>query len=320
MTALASEQSALQAVVREACLAELQALKPGNVSAHPLAYNPAQAKLSVRDFVLSAQALAAPLTTPAQSSVGARVLAAITATREAVATNTNLGIVLLAAPLLRAEQLRRASQSLRESLYGVLSNLTVTDAQLVYQAIRLAEPGGMGVSTEQDIAQAPTVTLLEAMRMAADRDSIARAYGDNFSVVFDIGLPALERSLSALKASVLCKAWATTLVFLCLLAHQPDSLIARKSGEAKAREVSESARAYFTRADAALQARDVASLSLLEAELAAWDKALKAEHINPGTTADFTVACLLVHALQYESKAGLANEWLERLGLEAIEL
>jgi triphosphoribosyl-dephospho-CoA synthase len=310
-------QAALQAAVREACLAELQALKPGNVSAHPLAYNPAQATLTVRDFVLSAQAIAAPLTTPAQSSVGERVLAAITATRAVVATNTNLGIVLLAAPLLRAEQSRKASQSLHESLRVVLSQLTVADAELAYKAIRLAEAGGMGVSTEEDITQTPTVSLLEAMRMAAARDAVARAYGDNFSAVFEIGLPELQRVLHLLKDSLLGKAWATTIVFLRLLAQQPDSLIERKYGVAKAREVSDLAHAYWLRADAAVQRRDTFAASLLEVELAAWDKALKTDQVNPGTTADFTVATHLAFALQHQ---GAALQAEELFGDEAIEL
>jgi triphosphoribosyl-dephospho-CoA synthase len=298
---LQASQHALQAAVRNACLAELQALKPGNVSAHPLAYQDVQAPLSVRDFVLSAHAIAVPITAPEKSSVGQRVLAAVSATRAAVATNTNLGIVLLAAPLLHAEQAREASQSLREALQKVLSSLTVADAQWVYEAIRLAEPGGMGVSAEQDIAHAPTVTLSQAMQLAAHRDAIAKAYGDNFAAVFDVGLPALERALSALEGSALSKPWATTLMFLRVLAHQPDSLIARKWGETKAQEVSAQAAAYFKRGDGLLETRDTARLACFEAELAAWDKTLKLENINPGTTADFTVACLLVHALQNES-------------------
>jgi triphosphoribosyl-dephospho-CoA synthase len=306
------EPQFLQAAVRKACMAELQALKPGNVSAHPMAHQELQARLSVRDFVLSAQAFADSLPTTSQSPIGQRVLAAVTATRAAVATNTNLGIVLLATPLLLAEQKRKPSQPLREALQEVLSRLTIADAQLVYQAIRLAEPGGMGVSAEQDIAHSPTVTLSQAMRIAAPRDAIACAYGDSFSAVFDVGLPALERALSALDGSVLPKPWATTLVFLCLLAHQPDSLIARKWGEAKAQEVSAQATVYFKRGDALLQERDTARLSCLEAELAAWDRQLKTERINPGTTADFTVACLLVHTLQ--------NDMPQTLGAEVVEL
>ncbi len=306
--------ASLQAAVRKACMAELQALKPGNVSAHPMAYQDLQARLSVRDFVLSAQAFADSLPASALGfprPLGQCVLAAVAATRAAVATNTNLGIVLLASPLLLAEQMRRPSQSLRAALQEVLTGLTIADAQCVYQAIRLAEPGGMGVSAEQDIAHAPTVTLSQAMRIAAPRDSIARAYGDNFSAVFDVGLPALEQAMGARAGSVLPKPWATTLAFLRLLAHQPDSLIARKWGEARAQEVSVRAAGYFKRGDALLQARDTARLSCLEAELAAWDKQLKAERINPGTTADFTVACLLVHALQ--------NTIHQTLGAEVFE-
>ena len=40
----------------------------------------------------------------------------------------------------------------------------------------------------------PTVTLLEAMRLAAHRDGIAREYATAFETTFEIGAPALEQA------------------------------------------------------------------------------------------------------------------------------
>ena len=76
----------------------------------------------------------------------------------------------------------------------MLDETTVEDARDVYAAIRRARPGGLGRSDTQDVAGEPDVTLLEAMRLAADRDGIAREYATAFAVTFERGAPALERA------------------------------------------------------------------------------------------------------------------------------
>ena len=80
----------------DSCLAELDALKPGNV--HRFADD---TRMSVADFERSAAA-AAPVMGRAGLPVGKRILGAVEATRNAVGQNTNLGIILLAAPLASA--------------------------------------------------------------------------------------------------------------------------------------------------------------------------------------------------------------------------
>lgn len=81
-----------------ACHDELRALKPGNV--HDFADGH---RMAVAQFETSAAASAGPLTSPG-ASVGERILGAIEATRAAVGVNTNLGIVLLSAPLAMAAE------------------------------------------------------------------------------------------------------------------------------------------------------------------------------------------------------------------------
>ncbi len=76
-----------------ACRAELAAIKPGNVHVHAAGH-----RMSVADFEASAALSAPPLTAPG-ARVGARIEAAVAATRAGVGQNTNLGIVLLCAPL-----------------------------------------------------------------------------------------------------------------------------------------------------------------------------------------------------------------------------
>ena len=95
-----------------ACLLELDALKPGNVHRHAEGHG-----MTVADFERSAE-VSAPALARTGASVGSRVLEAVEATRAAVGQNTNLGIVLLAAPLAAAAE--RREPDLRVALARVL--------------------------------------------------------------------------------------------------------------------------------------------------------------------------------------------------------
>jgi hypothetical protein len=86
----------IAAAFLEACLEELAAPKPGNVHVHAPGH-----RMTVEDFVRSAE-VSAPLLCRAGAPLGRRILDAATATREAVGQNTNLGMLLLCAPLAMA--------------------------------------------------------------------------------------------------------------------------------------------------------------------------------------------------------------------------
>ncbi|WP_245492174.1 triphosphoribosyl-dephospho-CoA synthase, partial [Mesorhizobium sp. M7A.F.Ca.CA.001.09.2.1] len=75
---------------------EIEALKPGNVHLFADGHG-----MSAAQFMTSAEVSSGPLTDP-RLPVGQRMLEAVRATRLAVATNTNLGIILLAGPLICA--------------------------------------------------------------------------------------------------------------------------------------------------------------------------------------------------------------------------
>ena len=170
-----------------ACLLEVTARKPGNV--HRGADFP---DLHFVDFLLSAAAIAGPLDRAADEGVGTAVLAAVEATRRVVSTNTNLGMILLLAPLAAVP----SGTDLASGVERVLAGTTVDDARKVYRAIRLASPGGMGRAAEQDVADEPTVTLREAMALAADRDLVARQYAGGYREVLHEALPALRTALA----------------------------------------------------------------------------------------------------------------------------
>lgn len=276
-------EKAVADAVRSACVAELCALKPGNVTVYKAGHG-----MRVLDFELSADAIA-PVLAQAGLSVGERILGAIQATRRVVDCNTNLGIVLLCAPLAHAALQLRAGQSLRAALSDTLRGLGVGDAQLAYEAIRLAEPGGMGVAAEHDISELnPRVTLLQAMHEAARYDSIACQYTSDYAEVFELAVPQYYASLARWGSET----WATTATYLDLLAAVPDTHIARKFGRQSALEVSAEASRLLEILD-----RQGTNKQMV-AQLLGFDNELKEKGINPGTTADLTVTALTVGRLQ----------------------
>jgi triphosphoribosyl-dephospho-CoA synthase len=283
-SAAAADPGARRAALRRAyiaaCRGELEALKPGNVHIHEAGHG-----MSVEDFRVSAKVSAAPLTAPG-NAVGRRILEAVAATRAAVGCNTNLGIVLLAAPLVAAAE-SVAQCGLRASLADVLARLTVADAVAAYEAIRLAAPAGLGRVAEQDAAAAPTIDLRQAMALAAGRDSIARQYATDYADVFDIGVAGLR----AQYAADADPEWATSHVYMKFLAAFPDSHIRRKHGIGAAEAV---------RAEAAMLAAELAHAPPdgRGPALIAFDRSLKRRGLNPGSSADLTVASLLALACE----------------------
>ncbi|MCX4186379.1 triphosphoribosyl-dephospho-CoA synthase [Methylophaga sp. OBS4] len=275
-------ESDIQQAVIWACEQEVRAPKPGNVNCFSDGHN-----MAVDDFIRSAHAIAPVMARPGLS-VGERIMQAITATRAVVDCNTNLGIVLLFAPLCCAIKQCESFEQLSSQLQYVLNDLSVEDARLCYQAIRMAEAGGLGKLNNQDIAQEPTVTLLEAMDMARDRDQIALQYVSNFGDIWTIALPALTAALDSGESVE----WATAFAYLKLLSTAPDSLICRKQSVELAEAVTQKAKQFV------FEMNKNNKLDAYYTELTAWDNELKQKAINPGTTADLVAATLLLHAFQ----------------------
>ncbi|MBZ9966333.1 triphosphoribosyl-dephospho-CoA synthase [Mesorhizobium sp. B292B1B] len=257
---------------------EIEALKPGNVHLFADGHG-----MSAAQFMISAEVSSEPLTDP-RLSAGQRMLEAVRATRLAVATNTNLGIILLAGPLICAAEMR--SGSLQDNLDSLLRALSMDDTRAVFEAIAMAAPGGLG-DAANDVRQEPKVHLLEAMREAADRDMIARQYDTCFGDVFGVGLAALVGALARGESGM----WPTVFAYMAFVAGFPDSHVVRNHGIEVANQVRQDALAV----QAALHANgDEPSRIRLLME---FDRRLKAVKVNPGTSADLTVATLLVHTL-----------------------
>ena len=274
-----SKQAVAQAA-QMACVLEVCAPKPGNVNRlHDFT------DTHFEDFLFSAIAIGPAISEADHVGVGQTIWRAIHDTRRVVQSNTNLGMVLLLAPLAKA---CLAVGDLRENLRRVLVSLTAEDARRTYEAIRLAQPGGLGQTSLADVAEEPSVTLYQAMALAQERDSIAREYVTDFAITFEIGYPALHQAWHV------ANNYANAIVqcYLTLLARVPDTLIARKRGAETATQVSYQA--------AETLALGGALTSQGQRALAELDRRLRDErhNLNPGTTTDLTTAAIFLLLLR----------------------
>ena len=256
-----------------ACVWEVTTPKPGNV------HRGADFEdLTFVDFLTGAVAIGPAMEAAEKTPLGESVLAAVTATQHWTGTNTNLGTILLIAPLAKVPR----NESLPEGIRHVLEQLTGEDADQVYRAIRTAAPGGLGHVAEMDVADEPPDDLIAAMRLAAENDLVARQYAENYEQLFACVLPWLKDGLDRgqpLEATIIQ-------VHLQLMSTFPDSLIARKCGAPVAQQSA-------MRAERALNAGTPGEAEYLEAvaDLDFWLRS-DGHRRNPGTTADMIAAGL----------------------------
>lgn len=279
-----------------ASILEADAPKAGNVNRY---YDFADTTLA--DFHLSALAIGPPFGFIRQYGVGKTIYQGIRATQNVVSTNTNLGIILLLAPLAMAWSRlmdrkicpKNKEDSIltlwQEEISLVLKDLTVLDTQYVYQGIRLAAPSGMGKVEKHDVFQeaSPAISLLEAMALAADRDMIARQYINNFEQVLDIGYPFFKE----LQDNRVPLAIAIAQTHLFLLSRYPDTLIIRKMGLKMGVEVQKRALAVFEQGGCLTPIGQK-----YEKRLDHWLRE-EGQGLNPGTTADLITGIIFVHLL-----------------------
>ena len=277
-----------------ACLLEATARKPGNV--HRFADFDDCGYL---DFALSAQAIGPVIDRVHELGIGRTILEGVRATRAVVSTNTNLGILLLLVPMAAVPSL----VDLQMCVKHVIFETTVDDARYVYEAIRLANPGGLGKVDEHDVAGEPTVTLLKVMSLAAKYDNIALQYATNFRHVFRVGLDELESSLS--RAIPLEAAIIRT--HLRVMAACPDSLIARKLGIEEALEASHRARFVY---QSGWPAGESAKTTLKE--LDDWLRA-RGHKRNPGATADIVAATIFAALREGVIRPPFQGSFLEQI-------
>ena len=277
-------ERSLADLIHQACLMEATARKPGNV--HPEA---SFDDLTYDDFVRSADIVAPILASAEDIGVGRAILESVQATREALGRNSNLGIILLLAPLAAVPR----SVPLRQGIGAVLQAIDLKQTQEVYDAIRLAAPGGMGEVEEGDVSQAPPFPLLEAMNHARERDAIALEYVTDFALT--------TGQAATIVASTAHHDWELRVIHLHLwfLARRPDTLIARKCGI----DVAEEAQGWAQHLFAEGWPETDGSVRLQRK----FDRWLREDghRRNPGATADLIAAALF--AALREGKANFPD-------------
>ncbi len=295
---------------RQACEVDVQAFKPGNVSVYSEGHD-----MTVADFRLSAKVSSEPLCNP-DYSLGEKIYYAVKATREAVGCNTNLGIILLCAPLIQAIGQTTAwadillpaksafptslwvtqddcmdaggRATLRQAVSKVISDTTIEDADWVFKAITLASPGGLGSSDQQDVNEKASVTLLEAMEIASAKDRIALQYLTGYKDIFNFAVLRYTEGFNRWGD----RNWAAAAAYVDMLSQFPDSHIERKYGD----QYSERVATKMARLSEELSKTD--NPEQIKPLFFSLDQELKLDGINPGTTADMIVATVLTAFLE----------------------
>jgi len=211
--------------------------------------------------------------------------------------NTLLGTIILLSPIAVAAGMTPTKEDnvfeipkLRESLKRVVESTTPEDAVNIYEAIKIANPSGLGKAPELDINDPNSkkrileekISLYQIFKTAEKYDSVCSEWVNNYPITFDVAYPFLTEQIKKIKNLNV----AITHTFLGILSKYPDTFIARKVGVEKAREVS-------------FMARKILQLGGLETangreSLKEFDRELRSSDslLNPGTTADIIAAAL----------------------------
>lgn len=290
-----------------ACLWEATASKPGNVNRHA-----DFADLTLVDFQNSAVMIGQAIeqfiqASPNQQTLGNLILSQVRSTRLLCPSNSNLGISLLFAPLVMG-QLRLADpandcQDLQQATQQVLQLADSADTALMYQAIRLANPGGIKSAPQKDVNDSQPLdhndTPVSVMSLAADRDSIASEYTTGFDITFNCSMSSLVR----FQAAEYPLHWSILGTYIELLSQFPDSLIERKLGRPFAEDVSTRAGRIAKQWNAgqlpSFADFQETQLDSIVEQLSELDFYLRADgnRRNPGTTADLIAAGLFAGLL-----------------------
>jgi len=282
--------------VQIASLLEASAAKPGNV------YPTKNFKdLNYHHFLYSSAAVFPAFLNLENKSVGKIILEGVKQTHSFIKTNTNLGILLLIAPLaaayaglrkknlVKTDNKEELKQLLQQEISLILNNLTRKDAELAYEAINYSKAGNLAEVEDGDIKDRVELTLYQAMKLAQNRDQIAAEYVNDFSFTFNFAYPVFKKNQK--KFSKLNDVIIQS--YLEILAEHPDTLIARKWGNDFAVEISEKTKKLLNKL------KNITDYKIRKQEIQKFDKYLrsKEEKINPGTTADFIAAVIFLEIL-----------------------
>ncbi|MBR3156261.1 MAG: triphosphoribosyl-dephospho-CoA synthase [Methanobrevibacter sp.] len=223
--------------------------------------------------------------------LGKYILQAVAETDRWIKNNTNLGIVMMTTPIAVAAAISDSFDDIRENIKLVMGNTSVDDACDLYDAINIADAGGMGDQDEYDVASDNAKnelrengqTMYDVLKISAPWDMLAREMTGDMPAVFEIGYPKYHELRQSKSQNDAC-----VLTFLTILSHVPDTLISRKYGSDEAMKIS-------------LMTRDLLNIKDepdFKDRLREFDDYLFKNKYNPGTTADLTAASIFVSYLK----------------------
>ena len=273
----------LEKKIKESCYLEIKAIKPGNVHKYSAGHG-----MKPSDFYNSAKIISKCLTKNGPG-FSKKILNCVVETKKKIKQNTNLGIILLLAPiteiLLKHGLLNK--KSLENKINNFIKKQGVRESKNFFKAIKVASPGGIGKSNKYDVNLLPKTTVYKAMSYASKRDLIAKQYISSFKDIFKIGIPTFKKFEKKWNN----KEWSLTAVYLNFLNKIIDTHIQRKKGDKLAKKVKEDAKKYFKLVKKKKQCKNMDKIAR---KLLFFDKKLKVRGINPGTSADLTVASYFI--------------------------
>ncbi len=229
-----------------------------------------------------------------EAHLGKYILDSVKETDKWIANNTNLGIIMLLTPIAMAAAFSSDLIELRENIHNLIINSTVIDTIALYEAISIADAGGMGdqdeYSVNSDDANQELIennlNIFDVLNISASWDSLAKELTTKMPVTFDIGYHTFSKVKNEASLNL-----ATVTTFLTILSQVPDTLISRKHGDEVAKEVSNLAMEVLS-----LYAIDK-DITEFNKKLADFDDYLFENKLNPGTTADLTASSIMISYL-----------------------
>jgi len=270
----------LKKQIKFVCDTEIKSLKPGNVHKYSEGHG-----MNLKDFLKSSLIISKCLTKN-NLDLGKKILISVNEIQNKIKKNTNLGIILMLSPIATIVQEEGviSKEELLKKIKSLIKKQNIKNSIPIFKAISLTSPGGLGFSKKYDVNEPPNTNLYKAMEFAKKKDLIARQYCNGFEDIYKIGIPAYKKFYNKWGKVD----WALTGVYLTFLKKFNDTHIVRNKGNKIATSVKKEAKKYY------FFLKRNKNLTKIKKKLLIFDKKLKSKRINPGTTADLTVATLLL--------------------------
>ncbi|HTX61707.1 MAG TPA: triphosphoribosyl-dephospho-CoA synthase [Methanobacterium sp.] len=228
-----------------------------------------------------------------QINLGELIKKAVIETNRWVENNTNLGIIMLLIPISAASGSIEYFKDLREKTQEIIRATTPQDAVDLYDAINVADAGGMGERKELDVSSQKAkeelmekrINMFQVLDLSSSWDSLAYELTHRYPVSFEVGYPTFK---NLKKEHGINR--ATVQTFLTILSTKEDTLITRKYNNSVSEQVKADARIILD--EGGILTEEGRAL------LFKFDQDLMKNKYNPGTTADFTASSLMIALLE----------------------